>query len=199
MSGTRMAAGVYDHAGWAAVVCIAKDMVVDRRRIDLIEPGLPKLPHHTEGQTLPIADGVALVARVRTSAALSAGRALDTLPASVAAIAIRERPMLPPTVAERIANYRAQCVADTAMYRDVIVEAAKTRGWSVYEYDVKTVFADAANALGFEDIPARMEAIGQSIGPPWNKDYRLAAAAAMVAARAAFPCESTRRIGTRIY
>ena len=71
------------------------------------------------------------------------------------------------------------------MYRDVIVEAAKTRGCLVYEYDVKTVFADAASALGFEDISARMEAIGQSIGPPWNKDYRLAAAAAMVAAKEA--------------
>ncbi len=185
MSGTRLAAGVYDHAGWAAVVCIAKDLVLDRRRIDLIEPGLPKLPHHSEGQTLPIAEGVALVARVRRSAASCAKSALDELPESVGAIAIRKRPTLPPTVAERITNYRAQCVADTAMYRDVIVEAAKTRGWFVYEYDVRTVFADAAKALGLEDISVRIKEIGQSIGPPWNKDYRLAAAAAMVVAKEA--------------
>ena len=71
------------------------------------------------------------------------------------------------------------------MYRDVIVEAAKTRGWFVYEYDVRTVFADAASALGLEDISMRIKEIGQSIGPPWNKDYRLAAAAAMVAAKEA--------------
>ncbi len=185
MSETKVAAGVYDHSGWAAVVCISNGMVLDRRRIDLIEPGLPKLPHHHEAQMLPIAEGVALVARVRRSAALCTRIALDELPANVRAIAIRKRPTLPPTVAERLMNYRAQNVADTAMFRDVIVEAAETRGWSVYEYDVKTVFAEAANVLGLDDISPRLQAIGKSIGPPWNKDYRLGAAAAIVAANEA--------------
>lgn len=184
MAEAKVAAGVYDHGGWAAVVCIADDIVLDRRRIELIEPGLPKHPHHHEGQTLPIAEGFALVERVRASATLCARSALDELPAGVGAIAIRKRPTLPPTVAERITNYRAQNVADSAMYRDVITDAAKTQGWLVCQYDVKTVFAEAAKALGLEDISVRMKEIGKSIGPPWQKDHKLATAATIVAAKA---------------
>lgn len=184
MSEAKAVAGVSDHGGWAVVVCVADDRVLDRRRIELIETGLPNHPHHHEGQTLPIGEAVALVERVRASAALCARSALDELPADVGAIAIRKRPTLPPTVAERITNYRAQNVADSVMYRDAIADAAKALGWSVREYDAKTVFAEAAEALGLEDISVRFKEIGKEIGRPWQKDHKLATAAAIVAAKA---------------
>jgi hypothetical protein len=165
------------------VVCVANGEVVDRRRIELIVPGLPNLPHHHDAQGLPIDAGVALVERVRASAALCARKALEALPAGVAAIAIRRRPKLPATVAERITNYRAQCVADSVMYRDVLAEAARARGWPVSEYEVKTILREAAEALGLEDISARLQEIGKALGPPWRQDHRLATAAAMAAFR----------------
>ena len=77
MSEASAVAGVSDHNGWAVVVCVADGKVFDRRRIELVEPGLPCMPHHHEGQALPIGEAVALVARVRASAALCAGSALD--------------------------------------------------------------------------------------------------------------------------
>jgi hypothetical protein len=44
--------GVADHNGWAALVCVGiKDglpEVVDRRRVELIAPGLPKQPYEHE-------------------------------------------------------------------------------------------------------------------------------------------------------
>jgi hypothetical protein len=181
MSEARAVAGVSDHAGWAVVVCVANGEVLDRRRIELIAPGLPNLPHHHEAQGLPMAEAVALVERVRASAALYARNALAALPASVAAIAIRKRPTLPPTVAERITNYRAQCVADSAMYRDVLAEAAQARGWSVVEYGAKTVLQEAAETLRLDDISERLHEIGKALGPPWRKDHRLATSAAIVA------------------
>ncbi len=180
----KAVAGVSDHGGWAVVVCVANGEVVDRRRIELIAPGLPALPHHHDAQKLPMADAVALVERVRRSAAACARNALEALPANVAAITIRKRQTLPPTIEERITNYRAQNVADWVMYRDVLAEAAEALGWSVSEYDAKTVFDEAAEALGVEDVSERLSEIGKALGPPWRRDHRLATAAAMVAAEA---------------
>jgi hypothetical protein len=177
----KAVAGVSDHGGWAVVVCVANGEVLDRRRIELIAPGLPSLPHHHDAQGLPMDEAVALVERVRASAALCARNALEALPAQVAAIAIRKRPPLPPTIAERITNYRAQNVADWVMYRDALAEAALARGWSVSEYDAKTVLQEAAEALGVSDISARFREIGKALGPPWQKDHQLATAAAIAA------------------
>lgn len=146
-SATTAVAGISDHCGWAVVVCIANDRVLDVRQIELVESGLPSLPHHTQGQRLPIGEAVALVERVRASAESCARRALDELPAAVRGIAIRKRPALPPTVAERITSYWAQTRADSAMYRDVLVDAATDRGWSICEYDPKTVFDEATDVI----------------------------------------------------
>lgn len=183
MARGAVTAGIYDHCGWAAVVCVAAgNDVLDSRRIELVGSGLPSLPHHGPGQQLPIDEAVALVARVRRSAASCAGKALDGLPKGVGAIAIRQRPTLPPSVAERITNYWAQTRADGVMYRDVLAEAAEQRGWSVFEYETKDVLDLAAAALGsVGDFPAWLKAVGKVVGPPWGKDQRLATAAAIVA------------------
>ena len=45
-----MRLGIAHHLGWATAVTAAADhRVVDRRRIELIEPGLPPAPVHHEG------------------------------------------------------------------------------------------------------------------------------------------------------
>lgn len=181
---TNTVAGISDHAGWAVVVCVARGEVIDRRRIDLLEPGLPNMPFHHDAQELPADEAEALVARVRRSAAQCAKSALGVLPANVQAIAIRRRPLLPTTVAERIADYWAQARADGVMYRDVLAEAAEAQGWSVVEYDAKTVLREAAHTLGLDDISSRFDEIGKTLGTPWQRDHRLAAAAAIVAGAA---------------
>jgi hypothetical protein len=170
---TDAIAGISDHAGWAVVVCVANGEVIDRRRIELLGPGLPSMPYHHDAQGLPANEAEALIARVRRSAALYAANAFKSLPANVQGIAIRRRPPLPATVAERIADYHAQTRADGVMYRDVLAEAAQARGWSVVEYETTTVL---------DDIGPRLDEIGKALGPPWQKDHRLAAAAALIAA-----------------
>jgi hypothetical protein len=61
------------------------------------------------------------------------------------------------------------------------VRAAAARGWSVYSYDRERVFRDAAAVLGCEDVNAFLNAMGRSIGPPWQARHKLAAAAALAA------------------
>jgi hypothetical protein len=90
---------------------------------------------------------------------------------------------LPPTTEERIIDNRAQTMADGVMYREALATAAEARGWSVYWYDRERVFRDAAAALGRNDIETSLRAMGRSVGPPWQAKHKLAAAAALAAAR----------------
>jgi hypothetical protein len=61
--------GIAHHFGWAvAVTASAGHRVVDRRRIELIEPGLPTAPIHGKGKPLDDDATAALVAHVRASA-----------------------------------------------------------------------------------------------------------------------------------
>ena len=196
--------GVAEHGNSAVLVTIARGGgFLDRRRVDLTERGLPTHPHHHEGswavgrylnvpgaRPLSLADAVALVERVRASAARGARECLEALASAVsvpiAAIAIRACPRLPPTTEERIADNRAQTMADSVMYREALASAATARGWAVCWYDRERVFRDAATALGRKDIDAFLLELGRSIGPPWQAKHKLAAAAAI-----AFTAHST--------
>jgi hypothetical protein len=191
--------GVVEHSNSAVLVTVTPDGdLLDRRCTDLTEPGLPTHPHHHEGswavgrylntpgaRVISLAEAVQLVERVRASAALGAREALESLagavPVPVTSIAIRACPQLPPTIEERIADNRAQTVADSVMYREALATAAEARGWSVSWYDRDRVFHDAAKVLGCEDINAFLRAMGRSIGPPWQAKHKLAAAAAIAA------------------
>jgi hypothetical protein len=197
--------GVAEHGSSAVLVTVAPcGEFLDRRRIELIDRGLPSHPHHHEGswavgrylnipgaRALLLADAVALVERVRASAARGARESLEALAAAVpmpiASIAIRACPKLPPTTEERIADNRAQTLADSVMYREALATAAEARGWSVHWYDRERVFRDAAAALGREDVHAFLYAMGRPIGPPWQAKHKLAAAAALAAIRAPAP------------
>jgi len=193
------AIGVAEHGKSAVLVTVAPGgELLDRRRIDLTEHGLPSHPHHHEGswavgrylstpgaRALPLADAVALVERVRAAAARGARESLEALaaavPVPIASIAIRACPSLPPTIQERIADNRAQTIADSVMYREALATAAEARGWSVHWYDRERVFADAAAVLGLTDVNAFLHAMGRSVGPPWQATHKLAAAAACAA------------------
>lgn len=134
---------------------------------------------------LPLSEVVALVERVRASAERGARDGLEALaaavPVPIVSLALRVCPKLPPTIAERIADNRAQTVADSVMYRQALATAAAARGWSVSWYDRERVFADAAAALGRDDLDAFLHALGRSLGPPWQARHKLATAAALAA------------------
>jgi len=193
--------GVVEHGNSAVLITLsAGGGLLDRRRIDLTERGTPTHPHHHEGswavgrylrtpgaRAMPLAEAVALVERVRAAAARGARASLEALahdvPMPIVKIAIRACPELPPTIEERIADNRAQTVADSVMYREALATAAEARGWSVHWYDRERAFRDAAEALGRDDIDGLLQAMGRAAGPPWQATHKLAAAAALAARR----------------
>lgn len=179
--------GVSDHGGWAVLVTVARDgTLLDRRRVELVDKGLPKLPHHSEGQGLPLDEAVDLVEGVRVSAEKHAVLALDAVAMAmprILGVALRKCQPLPSTVAERVKDYRAQNVADWVMYRKTLASAAEARGWPVHWYDAKKVLDAASQALRVENLDAHFLGVRKAFGPPWDKDHKLAMAAAIVTAK----------------
>jgi hypothetical protein len=176
--------GVSDHAGWAVMVTVADDgMVLDSRRVELVDGSLPSMPIHHDAQRLPLDQALNLVERVRVSAEHHAQRALDAVAMTVASpirgVALRECPPLPPTVAERITDYRAQNVADWVMYRMAIAGEAKSRSWLVHWYNARTVVAAVCQALRVQSLDSYFVEARKSFGPPWTKDHKVATAAAI--------------------
>jgi hypothetical protein len=186
MSKDRGIIGVSDHGGWAVLVTVARDgTLLDRRRVELVSEGLPCLPHHSEGQKLPIDEAVKLVERVRVSAERHAVLALDAVALAVShvlGVALRKCPQLPPTIAERVTDYFARNNADWVMYREALAFAAEARGWPVHWFDAKSVLDAARQALHVDNLDAHFLEMRMAVGPPWNKDHKLAMAAAIAAA-----------------
>jgi hypothetical protein len=189
VSGDGAIIGVSDHGGWAVLVTVAgSGAVLDSRRAQLADDDLPKLPHHCEGQRLPLDEALDLVERVRLSAERHAARCLEAvetrLPSQIRGVALRRLQPLPATVAERLQNYRARNVADWVMYRNALAGAAQRRGWTVHWYDARRVFGEACAALHAEDLNSHFTEARTLFGPPWNQDHRLAMAAGIAAAKA---------------
>lgn len=172
--------------------------LLDRRQVVLTALGMPTHPHHHEGswavgrylntpgaRPVSLAEAVALVGRVRASAAEGASAAFETIaamvPVPVAGIALRAFPELPPTTEERIRDHHAQTFADSAMYREELASAASLRGWTVTWYDRDRVTGEAQRTVAPLALDTVLRAMGRAGGPPWQSRHRLAAAAALAA------------------
>jgi hypothetical protein len=175
-----MRLGIADHFGWAVAVTASDDHeVVDRRRIELVGPGVTPAPIHYESHRLDVRATVALVEQVRASVARAASAALDALPGPIVSMSLRAWPMdFPDDIAvQRRAPYEAR--ADAIMYRQVLAELAHDRGWVVHLYDAKAVEAQAAGVLG-DRAEAVLYGPRMRLGPPWAKDHRVALAATIL-------------------
>lgn len=188
MTGLRL--GVAHHLGWAVAVTASVDHdVVDRRRIELIEPGLPAAPIHHEGgphdlhrQGEPLDDAAlaALVATVRASVVRATTGAFDglerTVPQPIVSLSLRSWPPdFPADIAvQRRVPYESR--ADSVMYRAVMAELGRARGWTVHFYEARDVEEEAVRTLGTR-AKGVLHGPRTALGPPWSKDHRMALAA----------------------
>lgn len=183
LEGVRV--GIAHHLGWAvAVTASAGHGVVDRRRIELIEPGMPTAPIEHEAKPLDDAAAARMVAQVSASALRATSASLDQLAASlpepVVSMSLRAWPLDFPDdiVVQRRPPYESR--ADSVMYCQVLSECAHERGWEVHLFDAKNVEAQAARILGerADDVLCGPRA---ALGPPWTKDHRIALASTIIA------------------
>jgi hypothetical protein len=182
---------VAEHTGWAHLVCVVArgnvPAVIARRRVTLIEKGLPTMPYEHDTTAMSEREADAVIARVRQSIAACTSEALrrvviELAPAHAAvALAIREAPFddLPATVAAVRTSYRLLCAADGMLYQLAICHAARQLELDVQVCRRGTETARAAQQLGV--TPAAIEQFvsrtGRPAGPPWTQEHRRAYAA----------------------
>ena len=180
-----MRLGIAHHFGWAVAVTASADhRVVDRRRIELIEPGTPTAPIHHEGKPLDDAATAVLVAQVRASAIRATSASLDelasALPEPIVSMSLRAWPSEYPTTSPSNVARPTRPAPTPIMYRQVLAELARARGWDVHLYDAKNVEGQALSILA-ERADDVLHGPRATLGPPWSKDHRMALAATVVA------------------
>jgi hypothetical protein len=195
--GRPVVVGVADHNGWAVLVSVAEikgePTVVDRRRVSLIEKGVPSQPYHHETLALSDAESERLLRKVRQSVAACTALAFDRLTADlspryrVASITIRQPPLdhLPATVEEVHRSYHVLCRADGMLYHSAICAAAGQRDWDLVLHRRGEEVAKAAEALKASalDLERYLTDLRETLGAPWTAEYRHAFAAAIARLR----------------
>jgi hypothetical protein len=212
MKGAPCVVSVAEHTGWAHLVCVAAPglvpAVIARRRVTLIDSGLPRQPYEHESKAMRADDADALIAQVRRSIAARTAetltRVVTELPRAyaVVALAIRKPPFaeLPETVAGVWESYRLQCAADGMLYQLAICRAARQLGLDVHMCRRGEETSRAAEQLGvtLRELEEFISRAGRPAGPPWTQEHRRAYAAgiAVLAAHARRPLE-IRQAGGR--
>jgi hypothetical protein len=166
-------------------------VVVDKRRVRLIENGVPTQPYHHETLSLPDQAAEQLLRRVKASIAASTAQAFDRLVSDlrsryrVCAVAIRQPTLerLPASVKEAHDSYHVQCRADAMLYHSAICAAARQRDWEVVFHRRGEELQNAAGALerSVEEIERFLDSLRPSVRPPWAAEHRHAFAAAIAA------------------
>jgi hypothetical protein len=185
--------GVADHSGWAIFVSAAvvkgEPTVVDRRRVSLIEKGLPNQPYEHDTRALADDEAEQLVRDVKRSIAKTTGLAFDRLSADlwptyrVSSLTVREPTLerLPATVTEAHASYHVQCRADGMLYHSAICAAARQRDWTLVFHRRGEELAMAADALKAspQDVERFLNDLKKTLKQPWTAEHRHAFAAAI--------------------
>jgi hypothetical protein len=162
-------------------------VVIDRRRVLLLDPRLPSRPYEHETRELNSARAEALVKEVRESALRCAERELARLRSSIeggiVGIVLREPPLTqaPQSVAAAHADYTVMNRADGMIYDDALREAAAGLGIPLQQIRRGGERARAAEVLGtdVEHLERWLTGMRASLGPPWQKDHQDAAARAI--------------------
>jgi hypothetical protein len=167
----RIAIGFRCHSGWAVLVVVsgslASPVLLDRRRVELVDGSLPPQPYHAvaEGGSLAsVIDAVADAAGSAVSHALRSVARADV----VGVVATARR--IPTSLDQILASHALLHAAEGHLFERAVIEAAGDAGLGVHVVEPSSI-----NVL-----PA-VEALGRAIGPPWQKDHKWATTAALIA------------------
>jgi hypothetical protein len=173
--------GIDDHYAWADLVSVTAagpdDVLVDKRRVALLDQPLAASPYHHDTLHMPRAEAERLVHDVTTSANNRARSALSSLledlaPATCFGVAIRVPPLpeLPSSLDEVHANAWVRNRADGMIYHQALTRAAAELDLPISYFEKATVLSRAARARGTtaRDLERRLKAFGTTHGRPWR-------------------------------
>src|SRR6266481_4208456 len=191
----RAAIGVRMHSGWGALVAVSNSggtvEVIDRRRVAITSPGTPgaNQPYHfAENLELPEAEKFlgncfATSERLASAAVRELVGELHARHYCVVGSAVllaSGRPL--PPLSKVLASHALIHAAEGEFFREAFSEACEdlnlaVTGFRERELDecVLTTFGKAA-----AQMQRQISTLGRFLGPPWTKDQKTAALAALL-------------------
>jgi hypothetical protein len=196
----RVAFGVRMHSGWGVLVAVSGDPssleVINRRRIVITDPAIPGANqpyHHAAGlgtselglrESEKYLAGCAVVSeRLAFAAVEEVMRELEKrdhrVVGSVVLLA-SGRPL--PPLAKILASHPLLHTAEGQFFRNAVIQACHRLKLEVAEIRERELEQQAEAAFGraASQVQQRIATLGSSIGPPWTKDHKAAALAALI-------------------
>jgi hypothetical protein len=193
----KVALGLKAHSGWAALVVIGiagrEFEVIERRRIELVEERdshWAKQPYHAAEGLDPkaareiVKRGTEAAYRIAQREMRAAVKLLHAREHQVVACAVLvPNPMPEWSVAEILAVHFRMHKAEGVLFPDALAKAAEMCGLNLVAIPEKLLSEHAEKLLAtpLSDLIRKITMLGKSVGPPWGKDQKNAALAAMVA------------------
>ena len=144
-----------------------RPVVASRRRIELIGARLPRQPYHAIAEEGAPRTVVAQVERAALKAARSA--VTSAVGVRVVGVVAAER-QLPSDIDAILRSHARLHAAEGRLYERCVIDAAGELGLPVLSLDP-----------AFLDVCEAVEGLGRVLGPPWQKDHKLATEAALAA------------------
>jgi len=182
---TKAALGFRAHSGWAMLAAVAgsvrSPIVILRRRIELIERGIPKQPYHA-AKDLPLPEAETLIQRctdVATRLAIAAIRkCIDDLRADGYSVdhigVLLGSGRSVGDLAKVLASHPMLHTAEGVLIRNALREAGQKCGLAVSGVKEKELYDVAASRyrLPVDELRRLVTQAGRGIGPPWGQDQK---------------------------
>ncbi len=193
---TRVALGFRTHLGWAAVVSLGGSIddprLIERKRLTMSDPAVPESaePYHAaRGFDLDEAEGMVhqgreVVRAVTTRGVRSLVDALrDQGYELVGSAILTGKGRAPAGLAQTLASHAMVHVAEGLMFREALREGSERCSLPVCGLLEREAYEQTAAVLRVspQHLQERVDALGQELGPPWQKDQKLATVAAWFA------------------
>jgi hypothetical protein len=181
----KVALGLKAHSGWPALISLGRQkgtlVVSTRRRVELVDEPWAKQPYHAAEHLEPeparqlVARGIAMTRR-RAVAEMKAAVADERQKQNtVKACGVLVGASMPPwTVDEILAVHFRMHKAEGVLFREVLANAATECALKLHAIPEKQLNAHAR-------LSKQIAALGATVGPPWGKDQKDAALAALIA------------------
>ena len=189
----RAAFGLKARTGRAALVAVAGDahkpQLIERSQVQLLPDGA-WAPYHAAAELDPadaresVRRSIASAHRLAASGIRGAALRIAEAGYELCGCAVLVGTGMPDwSTAEILAVHVRMHKAEGELFRDVLVAGARACDLELTTLPVDSALDDAARMLGLTRmrLDAHVAALGKEAGPPWGRDQKDAAAAALVA------------------
>lgn len=190
----KVALGLKAHSGWAALIVLGSEdgelVVVDRRRIELVEEEWQKQPYHAaealqkDEARRVVERGVKSAYKISRKAIATAVKRAERVGHEVVGCGVLMGESMPDwTVEQILAVHFRMHKAEGVLFREALAKAAEENMLKVIRVPEKDLSEFAARSLvdSALSLQAQVAALGKAIGPPWGRDQKDSAVAALIA------------------